>query len=319
MALFQDMHSQARIVFLTGVMLAAVLAWFSLGQQNRAVEDSMELNVGAPISPKSGSLLASGPNLQLTDKPQTRLGNELEVSDVDGCLSPTQLWNDPVLAEDFARFDSVETTGPTMASYRGLSSTAVKSLAMQGDSAAMAVLGAMAMMRGRNVAESRAVSWLLSEDHELQSLCFKRPLEPDVKRHYEDAAYWFYRSALHGRLFALRGYGDSRSIVEGNAVDLGWISQEDYDVLGKVEKDMLHPWYQYHLLAFDIAPELHDGAFGLPSGLIPTSDHQLAIREMLAQRFNDDLEAARLPPILVPEATSPSTEDMTSRICQSYR
>ena len=114
-------------------------------------------------------------------------------------------------------------------------------------------------------------------------------------------------------------YGDSRWIVEGNAVDLGWISQEDYDVLDRVEKDMLLPWYQYHLLAFDIAPELRDGVFGLRSSLMTTSDHQLTIRKTLAQRFNDDLEAAHLPPILVPEASSPSTEDMTSRICQSYR
>lgn len=38
------------------------------------------------------------------------------------CIDPTQLESDPVLLAEYARFDSLVTSGPTIESYRGLSS-----------------------------------------------------------------------------------------------------------------------------------------------------------------------------------------------------
>lgn len=76
--------------------------------------------------------------------PFAATGNGDEAAD---CLSPAELDADPVLAAEYARLDAVITSGPTIASYRGLSASQLHGLAVQGDSAAMAVLGAVAVMR----------------------------------------------------------------------------------------------------------------------------------------------------------------------------
>jgi len=46
---------------------------------------------------------------------------DFKIEDAATCLTSEQLESHPVLVEDSYRFDSVSITGPTIASYRGLS------------------------------------------------------------------------------------------------------------------------------------------------------------------------------------------------------
>jgi hypothetical protein len=219
------------------------------------------------------------------------------------CISPAQLESDPVLAAEYARLDSVVTSGPAIQSYRGLSSAQLGDLAVQGDSAAMAVLGAVSVMRARNLPKDKAVDYLLREDPSLWSFSLGQQLEPDRVKHLEEARDWFYQSALHGRLLALQNAGEI----------IGIESLEGY------ERHALDPTTVYHALAFEIAPQLRSGPFGpIISELAPGGERRQLILDELARQFNEDREAAQLPPIVISASTAPAMEEFESMLCEPY-
>lgn len=237
----------------------------------------------------------------------------------DDCFSPGQLETHPMFAADVGRIDLVATNGPTIASYRGLSAVELGNLATQGDSAAMAVLGAMSVMRARNLPDDRAVAYLLYEDKTLMSYRPQIPPEPDAAKHFDDAANWFYQSALHGRVLALNHIGGILWLTGRGPVELGWIEKEEYVSLKRGDRNSLMPGNLYNALAFEIAPQLRDGPFGtIFTDLIGHSERQQPIITELAEKFHRDREAARLPPIVVPESTAPSIEVIKSMLCDSY-
>lgn len=242
---------------------------------------------------------------------------EHEISSA-GCLSPEQLETHPMFAAEAKRFDSLSANGPAIASYRGLSIADLKSLAIQGDSAAMVVLGAIYTMKARNLSDDNAVPYLLYEDTSLHNYAFKYPLEPDVVKHYEDARDWYYRAALHGRLLALYFVGDAAGQIEGGPVGLGWIKKEDYDDLSSRERSAIQPANVYNVLAYELAPQLREGLLGSFSEIIPRSDRQSAITDSLKNKFDRDREAAKLPKPIIAHVSSPSMEELRSMICASY-
>jgi hypothetical protein len=235
------------------------------------------------------------------------------------CISPAQLASDPVLAEEYARLDSIVTSGPAIQSYRGLSSAQLGDLAIQGDSAAMAVLGAVSVMRARNLPEDKAVAYLLREDPSLWSFSLAQRLEPETVKHLEEARDWFYKSALHGRLLALQNAGEIIGIVAGTPTKLGWIEEDEYESLEGYERHALDPTTVYHALAFEIAPQLRTGPFGtIISELAPGGERQQAVLDELASQFEKDREAAKLPPIVISASTAPSMEEFESMLCEPY-
>jgi hypothetical protein len=235
------------------------------------------------------------------------------------CISPAQLESDPVLAAEYARLDSVVTSGPAIQSYRGLSSAQLGDLAVQGDSAAMAVLGAVSVMRARNLPKDKAVDYLLREDPSLWSFSLGQQLEPDRVKHLEEARDWFYQSALHGRLLALQNAGEIIGIVAGTPTELGWIEEDEYESLEGYERHALDPTTVYHALAFEIAPQLRSGPFGpIISELAPGGERRQLILDELARQFNEDREAAQLPPIVISASTAPAMEEFESMLCEPY-
>jgi hypothetical protein len=211
------------------------------------------------------------------------------------CISPAQLASDPVLAEEYARLDSIVTSGPAIQSYRGLSSAQLGDLAIQGDSAAMAVLGAVSVMRARNLPEDKAVAYLLREDPSLWSFSLAQRLEPETVKHLEEARDWFYKSALHGRLLALQNAGEIIGIVAGTPTKLGWIEEDEYESLEGYERHALDP-----------------------TTLAPGGERQQAVLDELASQFEKDREAAKLPPIVISASTAPSMEEFESMLCEPY-
>lgn len=236
-----------------------------------------------------------------------------------GCLSPAQIETHPMLSAELGRLDLVTTSGPTIASYRGLSAAALQHLAVQGDSAAMAVLGAVSVMRARNISEDRAVPYLLHEESELRSHRFKRPLKPEVVEHYREASDWFYKAALHGRIHALYHVGEILWTIEGGPVELGWIDQDEFDAMRSLEKGAFYPASIYNELAFTIVPQLRSGPVGeMIQGLYPHSERRQLILNELAKQFDQDRKDADLPPIIIAESTAPSLAEMRSMLCESY-
>ncbi len=234
-----------------------------------------------------------------------------------GCLSFAQLESDPILAEEYARIDLLATSGPTIESYRGLPSAQLGNLAIQGDSAAMAVLGAISVMRAMSLPEENAVAYLLLEVPGVQSFEFEQPLEPETAKHLEEASDWFYEAAVHGRLLALQNAGEIIAVAAGTPIELGWIQQDEYETLEGYEQHALDPTNVYGALAFEIAPELRSGPLGtMIAELTPGGERQQLVLNELAWRFNQDREAAGLPPIEIPESTAPSMEELESMLCE---
>lgn len=257
-----------------------------------------------PVAQMNSGARTSDPTLQ----PRNKVADCIHLSDFE---------SDPVLSAEYARFDSLLTSGPTIESYRGLSSAALTGLANQGDSAAMAVLGAISIVRAMKLPEDKAVGYLLLEGPELQAFDFANPLEPEIAEHLEEARAWFYKAAVHGRLLALQNVGEIVAILGGSPTELGWIQQEDYDSLETFEKHALDPANVYAALAFEVAPELRSGPMGaMISGQTPGGERQQMVLNELAWRFVQEREATGLPPIEISESTVPSLEEYESMLCE---
>lgn len=238
------------------------------------------------------------------------------VKDAATCLTAEQLEYHPLVVEDAYRYDAVGISGPTIGSYRGLSAIELRDLAGQGDSAAMAVLGAAEVMQARGLPVSKAVPHLMLEEFTLTPNTLKRPISAEARAHLEQAREWFYKAALHGRVMALYKVGESLEYTTGGPVELGWITRDEYDALTSYEKISLLPSNLYNALTFAIAPELGDGAHGeIITALLPRSDRQQELLDEFARRFVEDLNAAGLPPISVPNAVSPSINELKSLLC----
>lgn len=236
------------------------------------------------------------------------------------CLTLEQLESHPVITRDAYRFDAVAESGPAIAAYRSLSEQQLRDLAAQEDSAAMVVLGAMSVMRARAWPEEKAVAYLLLEDPELRAFTLTRPLSKEFLDHMKQARQWFYKAALHGRVMVLYRVGDSLALEKGGPVELGWISREEYDGLSDHEKTALHPSSVYNVLAYEVAPGLKSGPPGqILTALIPRTEQQMAIVDELAGQFTRDLHDAGLPPVVVPESSVPSIDDLLSLLCESER
>ncbi len=245
---------------------------------------------------------------------------EPDSADDENCLTPYQIETHPMMAADAERWDRVSVTGPTIASYRGLTDVELSSLAEQGDSAAMTVLGAISVMRARELPEADAVSYLLLEDDKTLTHGYGRSQPPEALAHYAEAREWYYKAALHGRVMALANVGNTYLYAGIGAVDLGWITKEELDELSRRDQGALYPSNVYQALPYTVAPELLDGPIGeLLEGLLPRTARQHEIVEQLASQFEQDRTAAELPPIAIVESTAPSWEELTAMLCERYR
>ena len=243
--------------------------------------------------------------------------NATESHDEPGCLSPALFESHPAFADEAARLDSVGTGGQAIASYRGLSQVDLEALAVQGDSAAMAALGAIALMNAKNLGVDAAIPYLLSEDKQAFAVEIEQPLQPGVAEHLQEANHWFYQSALHGRVMALSQLGQVMIALNGGTADLQWFSSAEYADMQPRDRSAIHPMNVYSALPYHIAPNLRTGILGELSKMIPSSDLQETILDGLARQFEEDREAAGLPPIAVAESMVPTMEEFRSMVCES--
>jgi len=208
-------------------------------------------------------------------------------------------------------------TGPDIESFRGVELQAVEEFAAQGDSAAMAVLGAASVLRALGKDDGKAVAWLLFEEWDQSFALFGREFSSAQILALNDAAYWFYQSALHGRLRALGKYGEVRSAIFGGPVGLGWLTQTDYAALNSGEKTAINVSNVYMVLANDLAPEIKMGPLGLMFDAVPETELQLEIRSKLQTEFNQAHDESGLPPISVPPAATVDFEEILSQACSN--
>lgn len=241
-----------------------------------------------------------------------------EITATDNCLTPEQLETHPLVMQEAIRVEALATSGPSVEVFRGHSRAQVASFAAQGDSAAMVVLGAMAMTRASGYPEDRAIDYLLVTDIALRTHQYERPLATEVANDLREAYDWFYKGAMHGRVLALINAGEALYALDPDPVNQGFIQQADYDALTRKQKNIFNLTNLYSRATAKVVGEQSDGMLEMLFTLAPTTDDMDAIADSIARKFHDDVHAAGLDAIDIPETAMPPIEEMIGMVCEQF-
>ena len=188
--------------------------------------------------------------------PQTALpgGNGDDIEPGAACIPSTQIQAHPLVQRIQQGRQSVVTNGIDVENFRGLDEETIRGFAEQGDTAAMAALGAAAVMRAYRIDSRRAVEWLANGGTMEGVVMQRQQLSADASLALNDAAYWFYEAALHGRVAALTHYGQVRDQLFGGPVGLGWFEPEAFAGLPSTAREAMQPATLYGAVADRLWP-----------------------------------------------------------------
>ena len=301
-------YRKANLLFVVGgvlilavLLMGAYLGWFGAAYEGEAI------------------IPTENAQSQIAVRDKKNIGNSGSASEVENCLSESMLETHPAMMDELARLDPYVVNFGSISDYRDLAESELRHLIAQGDSGAMAVLGAMHVMRARGLSDSDAVPYLLLEDPNLFSYQYKLPHTEEQMRHYGLAADWFYKSALHGRLLALINVGDQLVALGKTPIDLGWISTEDYDQLTRAQKSTFNAASVYQAVAYTIAPQVEVGfleEIGLGFGSM-FAKRFANIAEPIVTQFRSDRAELGLGPLIIPPSALPSYSELTELLCST--
>lgn len=224
-----------------------------------------------------------------------------------------------MFADEAARLEATSLSGTTMDGYRELDEAALESLSIQRDSAAMAVLGARKLLGALGDDPNSAVN-LLKGEYDFIWKPLPRPLPNKIRESANAARHWFYQSALHGRVDALRYFAFTTELFDGGAVELGWVDSATYDSLSNGEKTALMPSNVYNMARLNIVPELDEGPVAeMTRSLVPSTERSVQIINKVTEKFLLDLQAAGLPRPSVRATTLPKLPEIMSMLCEEDR
>ncbi len=300
-----------RALFLLLLFAAIALSVWRLNERPAGPESGAETDTASPTETGAVAASETGKHDAGPAARAPTAGNGTATAS-EPCIRESEFPGTAAGQQLMARYTAIGTAGPHMEDYRAVDPATLNSLAEQGDSAAMAALGARAMLRGLQQPESRALDWLSFEVRDEPR--FAEPPTPEAALHYNEAAHWFYQAALRGRLTALMHYGTAREALFGDAIGQGWIDAEDYEGLSTSEKSSLLPTNVYNSMMFQLAPELGDDPL---FGIAPRLEQALVetVRAPLVAEFHADLAAAGLPPIHVPAVQMDALTELLERAC----
>lgn len=296
-----------QLLFLIGVIIIGVLAASILKNQVVSPEPARPAHAHTDKS----AVIAGEPG-QLTPEPDP------ESAEPEECLNPSQLRTHPLIVAEIERLSAVADKGPYFDSYRGLDVATLTSLAESGDSAAMVLLGTHAELVAANNDNSQVLD-LVSRNKEGVHASRGRTLSDESRAAFLEAADWYYRAALNGRVMALHRYGHVSLLAYGGPVELGWIGKEEYEALEKSERNFLDPLNIYNFVTFEVAPEILSGPMAEIRALIPKgSERTRPIADALMNRYMEDLRQAGLPLVRVNVSSLPSMDFLEDRLCPGY-
>ncbi|MDJ0918702.1 MAG: hypothetical protein QNJ05_13125 [Woeseiaceae bacterium] len=283
------------------------------------------------------------PDIRLND---SRPGSELTVSKVETEAAHSQPTDDsadisdaeegepekcsrfridhahPWMAAEAARFESVSPTGPGMAVYQGLSEADLLSLATQEDSGAMVVLATRASLRARGKSEDYAVSQLSGYSNRARS---RVPI-PDKdsganpEQALQEAQDWYYKAALHGRIFALVYVGRLQRRLVGGPVELGWIDKQAFEQLERKQRRDFNPFVVYQAAALKLMPQKMASppmVLALESASVDLDFGDPATIDLVLDEFRTDLQQSGLTLPVIPPYEGPSLEEWREEFCEN--
>ncbi len=232
------------------------------------------------------------------------------------CLTRDELNAHPLVRQLRSQAESAATNDADVEKFRGIDDASVQGFADQGDSAAMAVVGAMSVMRAYRMDVSSAVDWL-ANGGELEGVVMQQQqMSSDASLALNDAAYWFYQAALNGRVAALRHYGQVRGQLFGGPVGLGWIGQPEYDALGPEQQQELWPVNIYGHAATAMTPSPDESAIQSSAHLASASELVGEILGEIRNEFDLAVVDAGLPQPATSASDIAAFERLKSQVCE---
>jgi len=289
------------------VVILSLLALLALIGLQRALEEAVEEREASPPAQEDARPNPEGEaggDAAREPEPGIR-SNSIANEDSVACLTYAEARRDPGLQQEILRVRRAGLLNDDLESYRYLDDPALENLADTGDAAAMVVLGQRRLLSGQGRDPDLAVDLLaktpIPEHRKLGPIDFAG-LDRAL---LDEAADWFYRAALHGRVYALQGYGHAVAWREGFRdvpARLGWVDEAVWEGMTTKQRQIL--WKPANVFAeavYDLAPALTTGISGVAyEVLVRKTDETQPVRDRIVRRFLTEQQRAGLSPLAIP-------------------
>ena len=221
--------------------------------------------------------------------------------------------------EELALIYSAVPLGPDFEDFRHLDPASLQAIAEQGDSAAMALLGMMAMGEAYGVSPDDVFALILGEADE-DSITINPGIESmdeaTTTALHEEAEFWFYEAALHGRVGALALNAFVNAQLERDAVSLGWITAEELEAMEPTVRVTMQPSLVYLGALLQLVPAA--AAVG-PFASWPSEgvqyEESLRAQHRIIEQYHRDLADRGLPRPEILDAELPVFAEIAGAIC----
>jgi hypothetical protein len=303
------------------VVVLAALALLALIGLQRALEEAVREREATPPAQENAPAVPEGEagGDAAKDAEAGKSSSNTANDDSATCLSYAEARRDPGFRQELLRVRRAGLLNDDLESYRHLDDRALESLADTGDAAAMVVLGQRRLLAGQGRDPDLAVDLLAMTaipEHRDPG-----PIDLDGldRALLDEAADWFYRAALHGRIYALQGYGHAVAWREG-LLDapprLGWVDEAAWEGMTTKQRQILwNPPNVYAEAVYDLAPALTTGISGVAyEVLLAKTDETQTVRDGIVRRFLTEQQKAGLPALEIPLSDF-DMEDFQDSLC----
>jgi len=286
------------------VVVLSLLALLALIGLQRALEEAVEERNRQEPAQESAPPPASPPregDVGTAARREAPAGDWPLVEADAGCLTYTEARRDPGLRREMERLRGAGLLRDDFEPYRHVEDETLEDLAVTGETAAMMVLGQRRLLAALGQDPANAVDRLTGGPSPQEGGSID--LEAINKGLLDEAADWFYRAALNGRIYALQEYGYARQWREGlleAPVRLGWVDETDWGRMTRMEQAAWSPWNVYAEAIYDLAPSLTTGFSGIGYSILMKSEETQLLRDRIVKRFLADQQNAGLPPLDIP-------------------
>jgi len=287
-------------LLLTVVVLAALALLALIGLQRALEEAVREREKSQPAEESTPPAASPSPEDDAAAAGRHQALNESwPVAEADAdCLTYPEARRNPGLRREFERMRGAGLLMDDVEPYRHVDDATLTAFSGTGDTAAMMVLGQRRLLAALGGDPAMAVDRLARNPVSQEGGSVD--LEAIDSELLDEAAGWFYRAALHGRIYALHKYGDALQWREG-LIDaparLGWVDQAEWTGMTRMEQAAWSPPNVYAEAIYDLAPALTTGFSGIGYNLGLKSDKTQVLRDRIVKRFLADQHDAGLPPL----------------------
>lgn len=115
---------------------------------------------------------------------------------------------------------------------------------------------------------------------------------------------------------ALAKYAELKWMTTGSVVDIGLVTQAEFDALPEIVRRSMHPQNFANAGVYDLHPELREGFWGPMMELDPLAKRYVGARASFVEQFRDEQTSLGIrPPVIPPSGINFSK--VLSMLCAS--